>query len=333
MDYKKIPKIDLHCHLDGSVRPETVLELALEENIKLPSYNIDKIKEMLVAPKDCKSLNEYLERFDIPNRVMQVSKNIKRIMFELYEDAALENVKYMEVRFAPLLHVNKNLSLDIIIQSAIDGMKKAEKLYDIKGNLLLAFLRTMDTNRIFEVLEVGQKYLNNGVCGVDLASSEKEGFSKEFIVYFDKAIELGYKITIHAGETGFGSNVSDSIKDLHAIRIGHGIFIKDDKKSYDLVKKNHTTLELCPTSNIQTKAVSSMGDHPINIFLEDNLNVTINTDNRTVSDTTMTNECKLVIECFDLTIEDYKKIYLNSVDSAFTTLSIKSELKKCINNM
>lgn len=331
MNFNDLPKIDLHCHLDGSIRPETILDLAIKENINLPSYDINDIRKLLIAPDNCFSLDEYLLRFDLPNQVMQTSENITRVTYELYEDAANENVKYMEIRFGPLLHTNQGLDIDSIIKSVIKGVKQAEEKYDIKGNVILSFLRTMNTDRILEVLEVGKKYIGKGVCAVDLASSEVIGFSKKFKPFIGKARELGYNVTIHAGETGIGQNVTDSILDLKAERIGHGIYICNNEEAYNLVKEKDIVLEICPTSNIQTKAVQSIKSHPIYNFYRDDLIVTINTDNRTVSNTTMTDEIKKVFDSFDLTFDDYKKIYIQSIDSAFTTEEIKLQLINKIN--
>ncbi|MFS1428814.1 adenosine deaminase, partial [Vibrio splendidus] len=139
MDFLALPKIDLHCHLDGSVRPDTIIDLAKQYNIELPEDR-DAVVQSLTVPEDCKNLDEYLACFSLPLQVMQTEEAIERISFELYEDAALENVKYLEVRFAPILHVNKGLSLDTIIASAVKGMKRAEEKYDIKGNYIMSVL-------------------------------------------------------------------------------------------------------------------------------------------------------------------------------------------------
>ncbi len=333
MNYKELPKIDLHCHFDGSVRAETIIELAKQDNIELASYDLDEVRNLLIAPDDCKSLDEYLLRFDLPNKVMQTSENIERVMYELYEDAALENVKYMEVRFGPLLHTVKGLSVDEILKSVVKGMKRAENDYDIHGNIILSFLRVMPTDRIVEVLNAGLKYLNKGICAVDLAASEVAGFSKVFKPFIDIAYDLGYRVTIHAGETGIGQNVTDAILDLHAERIGHGIYINSDEKAYDLVKDKDIVLEICPTSNVQTKAVPSISKHPINEFYKDGLKITINTDNRTVSNTTMTKECKKTIEEFALTIKDYREILSNSIEASFAKEEIKMKLRENLNSL
>jgi len=326
MDYFALPKIDLHCHLDGSVRPQTIIDLAAEQNITLPTTDVAEIQAMMIAPESCPDLEEYLKRFQLPVSVMQTEAALARISFELFEDAAKENVKYLEVRFGPLLHLDKGLNLDQIIGSVVAGMRKAEATYDIKGNYILSLLKHMPKDHINDAIDAGAKYLNNGVMAFDLAGSEPDGFSHEFVPYAKYAAEKGFRITIHAGEQGSGQNVHDSINLLGAERIGHGIHITGHAEAYDLVKSNNIGLETCPSSNIQTKAVDSLTEHPVNDFYRDGIPVTINTDNRTVSNTTMTDEVRKVMETFNLTHEDYFNIYKTSVEQAFTTAEIKQHL-------
>lgn len=326
MNYLTLPKIDLHCHLDGSVRPQTIIDLATEQNITLPTTDVAEIQAMMIAPESCPDLEEYLKRFQLPVSVMQTEAALARISFEVFEDAAKENVKYLEVRFGPLLHLEKGLNLDQIIGSVVAGMRKAEAMYDIKGNYILSLLKHMPKDRINETIDAGAKYLNNGVVAFDLAGSEPDGFSHEFIPYAQYAAEKGYRITIHAGEQGSGQNVHDSIHLLGAERIGHGIHITGHAEAYDLVKGNNVGLETCPSSNIQTKAVEHLAEHPVNDFYRDGVPVTINTDNRTVSNTTMTAEIQKVVETFNLSREDYFNIYKTSVEQAFTTPEVKQHL-------
>ncbi|MCW8329046.1 adenosine deaminase [Photobacterium sp. SDRW27] len=328
MNYFNLPKIDLHCHLDGSVRPQTFIDLARQQNLPLPSEDINKIKSLMVAPETCQNLDEYLMRFDLPLSVMQTEAGIERISFEVFEDAAKENVKYLEVRFGPLLHLQQGLTVDQIIGSAVKGMKRAEELYDIKGNYILSILRTMPKDRINEVIDAGAKYLNNGVVAFDLAGSELSGFCHEFIPYAQYAIEKGYRVTIHAGEQGDGQNVHDAVSLLGAERIGHGIHIKGHAQAYALVKNEAVALETCPSSNIQTKAVDNLSSHPIKAFYKDGVLITINTDNRTVSNTTMTDEVRKVVEEFQLSREDYFEIYKVSVEHSFASESVKQHLLK-----
>ncbi|WP_338754564.1 adenosine deaminase [Bacillus sp. FJAT-52991] len=328
MNFVELPKIELHCHLDGSLRSETIIDIAKREDINIPSYNIEEIQREITAPLECESLDEYLEKFAIPNLVMQSKESLRRISFELFEDAAKENVKYMEVRFAPLLHTQRGLDVEEIIQSVLDGMKKAENKYDIKGNIILSCMRTMSVESAFDVVERGAKFLGKGVVAIDLCASEEEGFCEKFIEPIKLAKEYGYRVTIHAGETGIGKNVLEAIELLGAERIGHGVFIKDCDEAYRIVRKQQVVLEMCPTSNVQTKAVNNYHEHPIYHFHKDGIKVTINTDNRTVSATNMANECNIVFKEFNISFEDYKQIYLNSVEACFADLETKTMLKK-----
>ncbi|MBB6623143.1 adenosine deaminase [Clostridium gasigenes] len=327
MNFFNLPKIELHCHLDGSVRAETIIDIAKKDGITISSFNIDVIKNQITAPLECTSLDDYLKSFSLPNLVMQSKENIKRITFELYEDASKENVKYMEVRFAPLLHTAKGLTIDEIIGSVIEGIKSAENIYDIKGNVILSCMRTMSSANALEVIEKGKKFLGKGVVAVDLAGPEKAGFAAEYVDAIKVARDYGYRVTIHAGETGIGKNVLDAVELLGAERIGHGVYINDCIEAYNIVKAKNIVLEICPTSNVQTKAVQEYKSHPIHKFYNDGIKITINTDNRTVSDTDMTKECQSIYDTFNITQEDYKQIYLNSVNATFTTEDVKEWLK------
>ncbi|MGF1704048.1 adenosine deaminase [Photobacterium makurazakiensis] len=326
MNYFDLPKIDLHCHLDGSVRPQTVIDLAKQQNITIPSDDVDEIKALMVAPETCPNLTEYLSRFDLPVSVMQTQESLERISFELFEDAAKENVKYLEVRFGPQLHVQNGLTYEQIIGSVVKGMQKAEKQFDIKGNYILSMLKFLPSDTITHVIDAGSKYLNQGVVAFDLAGSELDGFCHDYVTYTQYAKEKGFRVTIHAGEQGNGQNVYDAISLLGAERIGHGVAIKDHEQAYNLVKQDNVALETCPSSNVQTKAIGDFALHPIKAFYQGGIAVTINTDNRTVSNTTMTNEVRKVMEQFGLTIEDYYQIYKVSVEQSFAANTVKQEL-------
>lgn len=323
MNFLTIPKIELHCHLDGSLRAETIIDIAQKEGIELPTLNKDELQKELIAPLACESLDDYLKRFALPNLVMQSKESLRRVTYELFEDASKENVKYLEVRFAPLLHTVNGLDIEDVIQSVIEGMREAESHFVIKGNIILSCMRTMSVERAFEVVEKGAKFLGKGVVAIDLCASEEEGFCHEFIEPIRLAKEYGYRVTIHAGETGIGKNVLEAVELLGAERIGHGVFIKDCPEAYEIVKERQVILEMCPTSNVQTKAVHHFAEHPIYKFHKDGIKVTINTDNRTVSDTTMAKEMHLVNDEFNLNEEDYRQIYLNGVEASFADQETK----------
>ncbi|MDZ4993553.1 adenosine deaminase [Clostridium perfringens] len=330
MNLLNLPKIELHCHLDGSLRVETAIELAKKEGIELESYEYDKVKKLLVIPEECESLNDYLKRFDLPVSILQRPENLERVAFELMEDANKENVKYIEIRFAPLFHLEKGMTQEKVIASVIKGIRKAEELYDIRGNVILSCLRHHSVDSVYEVIEAGKKFIGKGVVAIDLAGCELENFVKPYEEVMKVAREAGFRVTIHAGETGYGKNVRDAIELLGAERIGHGLFIFNDEEAYNLVKNKGVTLEMCPKSNIDTKGVTKYEEHPIYKYHKDNIKVNLSTDNRTVSNITLTEEFENVDEAFNIDFEDYKKIYLDSVDASFCTDELKEQLKLAI---
>ncbi|CAM4134071.1 MULTISPECIES: adenosine deaminase [Vibrio] len=333
MDFCSLPKIDLHCHLDGSVRPETIIDLAEGQNIELPSQDVEVIRNLMIAPETCVDLKEYLTRFELPLQVMQTEKALERISYEVFEDAAKENVKYLELRFAPLLHTAKGLTVKQIISSVVKGMKRAELDYDIRGNYILCILRTMPKDDIQLVIDEGAKYLTKGVVAFDLAGAEAAGFCHDFVKEAKYARKKGFHVTIHAGEQGNGQNVQDAVELLKAERIGHGIHIIDHSGGFKAVRNGNVGLETCPSSNVQTKAVQDIESHPAKRFYKQGLAVTINTDNRTVSNTTMTQEVQKVCEQFYLSQKDYVSIYLNSVDQSFASDEIKQELRNYVDEL
>lgn len=330
MNFNEIAKIELHCHIDGSIRPSTILDIAIKEGMDIPTRNLDEFLDYVRAPKECNSLNEYLQRFGFPNMVMQSKENIERITYEVMQDAHSDNIKYIELRFAPLLHMNKGLSFDEILESAINGLNRASNDFGILGNLILCCMRHEDPSRSIEVVKNAKKFLNKGVVAIDLAGNEHDFAPELHKDAFDLAREYGFNITIHAGETGKSENIIKSINLLHATRIGHGVNCKDNTEAFNLVKDKNITLEMCPTSNIQTKAVDTYVEHPISNFYHNGININISTDNRTVSNVRLNDEYKLLNEIGFFDLQEYKKIYLASVHASFASEDIKEKLRQLI---
>lgn len=329
ISFNNLPKIELHCHLDGSVRPSTLLELAIEEGLT-DKRTLEDFKNYICVPQSCESLVAYLECFKIPIGIMQTKEQLHRVAYELMEDVASENVKYIEVRFAPHFHLSKGLSFEAVVEAVLKGLEDGSKAFQVDFGLILCCMRHMPLETSIEVVKRGHAFLGKGVVGIDLAGDEHNYPPELHKIAFDLAKDLGYRITIHAGETGIGANVGKSIELLHAERIGHGLFIKDDATSYALVKETKTCLEMCPTSNLNTKAVNSIEQHPLPRFLEDGICATFNTDNRTVSDTNLTKEIQLVAPHMADFNTLYKQAYLNAVEASFTTETLKEKLRAFI---
>lgn len=320
-----LPKIELHCHLDGSVRPNTLKEFARKAG-HIDQATLEQFDTLMKAPVSCQSLVEYIDCFKLPISFMQSEDQLERIAEELIEDVASQGVKYIEVRFAPHLHMEKGLNFDQIVSAVLRGLKKGEDQTGTMTGLILCCMRHLSPDKSIEVVTLGHKFLNKGVVAVDLAGDEHNFPPEIHKEAFDLAKEMGYHITIHAGETGIAQNVTTSITQLHAERIGHGLYIKDDAKAYQTVKDHEIALEMCPTSNIQTKAVNTYAEHPILSFLNNGIKATLNTDNMTVSDVNLTKELSYLepfMTDFDI---QYWTLYKNAVEASFTTQVQKEKL-------
>lgn len=345
---EKLPKTDLHCHLDGSMRLQTILSLAESYKIRLPADNEDDLRKLIVMKSGCSSLVDYLKVFDVTLMVLQTDEALERAAFELVEDAARENVRYLEIRFAPILHTNSLLPFEKIFESVISGMTRAEKRYKIKTGLLICGMRNFpgeishmarrlhdrlytfsdrDTSRLLAqhtakvTTNLSQKYPT--IVGFDIAGPEDGYPAKDFYEAFQEIINGHLSITIHAGEAYGPESIEQAVKYCHAHRIGHGtrlIEAKDGKRLrtlYNYFKDKRIPIEICLTSNLQTGTVKSFSDHPIKTFLEDKLRCTICTDNRLVSDTTVTDEYMRLIEHFHITNEELYKLILYGFESTF----------------
>jgi adenosine deaminase len=326
MEITNLPKIELHSHLDGSINPKIIFELAKKQNLKLPTDQFDSFKEYVQAPNTCDSLKTYLKRFSIPIQVMQTKENLQKIAYNYILNLVSSNIKYAEVRFAPIQHLRMGLSIDEVIQSVLTGLKSATKETGIISNLIICGMRHLPVEKNLEVFKVASKYLGYGVVAVDLAGNEADFPPIIHKKAFDYAYSEGFQITIHAGETGSYENIITAINELSATRIGHGVNAINDQETINLLLEKDITLEVCPTSNIQTKAYENYFEHPFKKLLDLGVRVTLNTDNMTVSNTTLNKEFLVMKETFNLDMSDFVKLYKNAIDAAFIEQSYKNEL-------
>lgn len=316
---KDIPKIELHVHLDGSVIPDTVNELT--------NYKYSDLNEILIA-NNCNNLGDYLKKFELPLSVLQTKDNLTRVSYELCEEMLKENVIYAEIRFAPILHTN-NLTLEEVLLSVLKGIIKS----NLKVNLILCMMRGFDFKDNLATVDLASKYLNKGVCALDLAGDEAKYPNNLYKDLFVRAKDLNIPFTIHSGEASDYKSIDEALS-LGASRIGHGINCNMEQIEY--FKKNNIVLEMCPTSNIQTKAIKNIKEHPIYNLYKQGVLTTINTDNRTVSNTSLTKEYELLLFNFSFSIDDIIKMNENAIKGSFLNDSDKEELlniyKKKIKN-
>ncbi len=326
MNYDKMPKIDLHCHLDGSVRPETLMELGIRKGLQPGDITLDTVKAQARVPEDCTSLVDYLKRFDLPLSVMQDRSSLIRISREFMEDCRTDGLEYVESRFAPVLHTREGLSFEAVMDAVLQGMTEGSSKTGIPFGLIMCCMRHLPPEMSLEHVRRTLPYVGQGVVAADLAGDEAHFPPTLHEKAFDLARSNGLNITIHAGETGIAENIEKSIALLYAQRIGHGTAARNMPELMALLKEKQITLEMCPTSNLHTKSVSELSMHPVKAYLDYGLAVTINTDNRTVSNITSTAELERVSDAFSLTDADHKQLYSNAVNGSFISSSAKKLL-------
>ena len=311
---RKIPKVELHLHLDGSVMIETAVELTGRSRE-------DLIVEMVASDK-CDNLSDYLTRFDLPISIMKSRDNLYRVAKDLVNYLERENVVYAEVRFAPMFHVSEGLSYEEVVSSVIEGLNTSDM---VKTNLILCMMRGMNKEDNIKTIEVASKYLGKGVCAVDLAGAEDKYPLDEYIELFDLVKEYNIPFTIHAGENGSYREVEKAIE-IGAKRIGHGIHAIDNSDTIDLIKEMNVLLEVCPTSNVQTNAVGNYLEHPVRKLYDMGVKLNINTDNVTVSNVSISEEYEKLVECFNFSEDDFRMINKNAIEASFITRDEKDEL-------
>lgn len=307
----EMPKAILHLHLDGSLRPETVYNWLKEEG---KDVTLEQVKKDLMVDKDCRDLNEYLQKFELPLQVLQTEEHIEQATYELFEDLAKQNVIYAAVRFAPSLHTKQGLEYDQIIKSAIRGMNKAIKKYGIEGDLLLCCMRGNNKKDNLRTVTTARKYLGKGVSGLDLAGAEAVYPTSEYKDIFKIAQKLGIPFTIHAGEADGPESIETAIE-MGAGGIGHGVRCLEDPKVVSKLIEREIPLEICPTSNLQTKATGE--EHPIEKLYRLGLKTTVSPDNNTVSNTNIIEEYKWILENTNLTLKDIKQMNIYAVRGTF----------------
>lgn len=316
-----MPKIDLHCHLDGSLPLNTVRELTGKKEIQWCD---------LEAARDCDSLKTYLEKFNLPLEGMQTEQGLKRAARDFLLSLQEDHLAYVEVRFAPMLSVHPGLSCARVLESVLDGLKEGAADTGIFWNVIVCAMRHHSRDMNLEMLKTARGYLGEGVCAADLAGDEASYPAKEFRSLFAESSKLGIPFTMHAGECGSVENVQEAIA-MGAGRIGHGIAMSRDENLMREAAQKQIGIELCPTSNFQTKAVAKKTDYPLKLFLEHGLLVTVNTDNRTVSQTTMGRELKLAEDLAgDRGLAE--KLIKNALEAAFLSEEMRESVRKKLTN-
>ncbi|MGK9045367.1 adenosine deaminase [Mammaliicoccus vitulinus] len=316
-----ISKTELHCHLDGSVSIELIQQLAREQqvNINIADIQVDQA---------CESLDEYLKSFDTILKVLQTKNSLEQAVIDVAQQAHHDNIKYIEIRFAPLFHMDKGLNLNEILEAVNNGANKAESLYQIKVNMLVCGMRHHENKTNIDLFtEVNA--LKNETChvvGFDFAGPEEAFPTSAIQEAIQYSSHSGSHLTLHAGECGCIHNIIEGIE-LGARRIGHGVAAISDDTALEYIKNRNVLLEICPTSNLQTKAIQTLDELNIRKLIEQDIPFNINTDNRTVSSTNLNTEYDLLYNHNLMTIDEIKDINIKAIEHAFLSDNEKENLK------
>ena len=329
-DARKYALVDLHLHLDGSLSIDDVIYMASVDNVPLPADR-SEIKRLLVSPEHCESLNEYLKCFALPDSIMQSREALAYSAKSLVKRLDEQGLIYAEIRFAPQQHIKKGLTQDEVTAAAIKGLQAgmAESKNGIKAQLILSCMRGEGNDELNkDTVDVAKKYLGQGVCAIDLAGAEALYPTSKYRELFAYAKAQGLPFTIHAGEADGVESVKLAIA-YGASRIGHGVRSYNDIETKELLKQHDICLSLCPTSNLQTKAlehVTNLLQYPLQDFLNDGVAVCINTDSMSVSDTTVAHELQKLYDAGVMTIDQACLMALTAIRHAFLPDAEKKDL-------
>jgi adenosine deaminase len=365
-DLKSLPKVSLHDHLDGGLRPSTIIELAQAVGHTLPSTDPVALGQWFRESADSGSLVRYLETFDHTVAVMQTKEGLFRVAKEFVEDLADDGVVYGEVRWAPEQHLQKGLSLDEAVEAVQEGLEAgvdavAEGGREIQVGQLITAMRHADRGQ--EIAELAVRHRNKGAVGFDIAGAEDGFLPSRFKDAFTYLAQHNFPATVHAGEAAGLESIQSALVDGRALRLGHGVRIAvditveidgdedadgDSDENDDnigmvtlgelasWVRDRGIALEICPSSNLQTGAVAGFGEgiesHPLDMLYQLGFNVTINTDNRLMSGVTLTDEFELLVETFDYDLDDLLELTLNAAEASFLPLEEKEALVEYIND-
>lgn len=329
------PKVELHCHLDGSFREKTMYELAKERNVTLPGETVEGFTEWMKKHNDAKDVNEYLEMFDAPTKVLQDKASLSRITKELIDDMASQGLAYAEIRFAPQLHTQKGLTQDDATDAVLEGKRLGEEANpNIKIGIIVCMMsfgqHTINWKENEETIEVARRYKDKGVVAMDLAGAEGFVPLSVYKPLFDKAHEYGVNTICHAGDSVDADTVYDAIFNLGARRIGHGHHVIKNLDTCKYAADNNIALEICPTSNIQCKTQPSFKLHPAKKLFDLGIPVTISTDNRVMARTTLDQEYDHCINEMGFSLNDVIQMNINAMKYSFAEPKYKEEVIKIL---
>lgn len=317
--FVRLPKAELHVHLDGSLRPETMIALARDAGVSLPATEPEALRRYMRVD-NARDLEDYLTRFDLTVAVLQTADALERVAYEMVEDAARDGVRYLEVRYCPSLSRHRGLTLDETIRAERRGLLRGEREFGVRTGIINCALRHFDPARSEEIAEASVRMRSEGVVGFDIAGGEAGHPARPQAHAFEIAARGGLGITVHAGEAAGPESIAEALFECRADRIGHGTRLFEDPALLAYVRDREIPVEINLTSNVQTRVVSRPGAHPLRRFLDEGLTVTLCTDNWLMSGVTLSGEYALAHRELALTQGDIRMLVLNGFRAAFLPL-------------
>lgn len=313
---RRLPKAELHCHLDGSVRPSTLIELGRELGHAMPRDDAEALGEYMRVD-DARNLEEYLERFTVTLSVMQTAEALERVAYELAEDCAREGVRYLEVRYAPVLNQREGLTLAQAVEHPLRGLRRAEREHGITARVIVCAIRNLPPATSMQLARLAVDFQGEGVVGFDLAGGEAGNPASAHAAAFAHCAEHGLACTCHAGEGDGAASVAEAIDTCHAQRIGHGTRLHEDPALLARAREAGIAVECCLTSNVQTRVAASFDTHPLREYFDAGLQVSINTDNRLMSGTDLVTEYGLAARHLGFTFDELARVARTGFTNAF----------------
>jgi adenosine deaminase len=312
----RLPKAELHVHLDGSLRPETMVDLARKAKVALPSYEPEPLRQFMLVD-DAADLQDYLDRFDLTIPLLQTPEALERVAYEMVEDAARDNVRYLEVRYCPHLSQRQGLTLDEVMQAELRGLARGERDFGVVARVINCSLRHYDPAVSVEIAECSVTFRDRGVVAFDLAGGEAGRPPGNHRSAFDVAAKGLLGVTVHAGEAAGAQSIADAVHLCHANRIGHGtrLFESPDLQAY--IRDRQILIEANITSNVQTRAVSRASEHPVRGYFDAGLNVTLCTDGWLMAGVSLSDEYWLAHTELGFSRDEIDRLILNGFESAF----------------
>jgi adenosine deaminase len=312
----RLPKAELHVHLDGSLRPATMIELARDAKVDLPTRDPEALRRFMLVD-DARNLVDYLARFDITIALLQTPEAIERVAYEMVEDAALDNVRYMEIRYCPRLSTRGGLALDEVTAAERRGLARGERDFGVRTGIIDCSLRHYTPEVSLEIATAAVRNRPNGVVAFDLAGPEAGHPPAAHAAAFDCAQRGLLGITVHAGEAAGPESIAEALHRCHADRLGHGTRLYEDPALQDYVRDRRIPIEINLTSNLQTRVVACAAEHPVRRYFDAGLNVTLSTDSWLMSGVTLTDEYWLAHRQLGFTREEIDRMILNGFASSF----------------